>query len=317
MTAFVTALACGPAAEASALAHEVLDGDGLKAFDITAPVALGCTVLTLGEPAEGVRAKARYAEHARRQGEILGSIGADLWGGFARIWTGDLVGAIASLERAQEGERLWGTKLDAVMGYSAAFLALAWLERGYRDVAWEALEKVDASDGISDGARFWLSTRARLLVASDRAEEAVAVTERLEGMRPPETHPLWAPWRVLRAEALHALGRTAEASALAEDELALARRIGAPWLTGRALRRLAALGGPHAVDRAREAIVCLEGTSARLELAHAHAVLADASPSPDEAATSRARALDLARTCGADGLAAHLEAGPAEAELAS
>jgi hypothetical protein len=46
-------------------------------------------------------------------------------------------------------------------------------------------------------------------------------------------------------------------------------------------------------------------------------VLADASPSPDEAATSRARALDLARTCGADGLAAHLEAGPAEAELAS
>ena len=30
-----------------------------------------------------------------------------------------------SLERAYEGERLWGTKLDAVMAYSAAFTALA------------------------------------------------------------------------------------------------------------------------------------------------------------------------------------------------
>jgi hypothetical protein len=102
----------------------------MAGFEVTAPVALATAVLTIGEPGEGLRAVERYRAHARSQGEILGSIGAELWGGFAQLLVGDLRGAVESLERASEGEQLWGTKLDAVMAYSSAFLTQAWVERG-------------------------------------------------------------------------------------------------------------------------------------------------------------------------------------------
>src|SRR5205085_8745790 len=139
----------------------------------------------LGEPSEGLDAIARYAEHARRQGEILGSIGADLWGGIAQIWAGDLRAAMALLERAHEGERLWGTKLDAVMAYSAAFTALARLERGDQtaEVA-KTLFRVLAEDPRPDGARFWLASHAELALADGRPADALAITERLEPTRP-------------------------------------------------------------------------------------------------------------------------------------
>src|SRR5205085_9367014 len=128
----------------------------------------------LGEPSEGLDAIARYAEHARRQGEILGSIGADLWGGIAQIWAGDLRAAMALLERAHEGERLWGTKLDAVMAYSAAFEALARLERGDPlDEVADTLNRVQAHDARPDGARFWLASLAELALAEERAEDAL------------------------------------------------------------------------------------------------------------------------------------------------
>src|SRR5262249_2866694 len=161
---------------------------------------------------------------------------ADLWGAFAQLWAGDLPAARASLERAQEGERLWGTKLDAVMGYSAAFVAFALREQGDVEAAWTELHRVDASDGISDGARFWLASRADLLLARDRPQEALEITHRLETMRPARTPPVWAPWRALRAQALAALGDRDAALALADEELALARDIGADWVIGRGLR---------------------------------------------------------------------------------
>src|SRR5581483_3960357 len=306
MTALAVALTCGPATEASALAREAFSG-GLDAFDITAPVALASAVLALGEPAEGVEAIAHYAEHARRQGEILAAIGADLWGGIAHIWAGDLPAAMDLLERAHEGERLWGTKLDAVMAYSAAFTALAALERGdeLTEVA-ETLHRIRAEDPRPDGARFWLASAAELALAEDRAQDAVHITERLEPTRPDETHPVWAPWRSLRARALVMLGDTEEARRLAFKDLDLARRIGAGWVIGRALRILAETGGQDRLSNAREAVALLTPTSARLELAKAHAALADAhdaAGSAEEARREWARAAQMAEACGAAGLA--------------
>ena len=72
---------------------------------------------------------------------MLDAIGADLWGGLAAIWIGDLARAIELLERAMEGETLFGSAGNAHMAYSSAFLALAWLERGERERAWEALRR--------------------------------------------------------------------------------------------------------------------------------------------------------------------------------
>jgi DNA-binding SARP family transcriptional activator len=306
MTALAVALTCGPAEEASALAREAFSG-GLEAFEITAPVALASAALALGEPAEGLEAIRRYAEHARRQGEILGSIGADLWGGITQIWAGDLRAAMQLLQRAHEGERLWGTKLDAVMAYSAAFTALAQLERGdSTTVTAETLHRVHAEDPRPDGARFWLASLAELALAEGRADDALDITRRLESARPPDTHPVWAPWRSLRARALAQLGQPADARWLALEDLELARRVGAPWVIGRGLRILAELEGPDRVRLAREAVARLEETSARLELAKAQKALGDALlAAGDEtgACAAWAAAAQQAHECGAAGLA--------------
>ncbi len=307
MAAFGLALTCGPADEASALAREGFSA-GLEAFEITAPVALGSAVLALGEPSEGLEAIARYADHARRQGEILGSIGADLWGGIAQIWAGDLRAAMALLERAHEGERLWGTKLNAVMAYSAAFEALVQLERGDapRAVA-ETLHRVHAEDPRPDGARFWLASLAELALAEGRATDALTITQRLEPTRPADTHPVWAPWRSLRARALAALGDRPAARELAGEDLKLARQVGARWVIGRGLRVLAEVEEDDArVAAAREAVALLHGTSARLELAKAQMTLAGALSNAGNEADARAawsHAYELAQACGAAGLA--------------
>jgi tetratricopeptide (TPR) repeat protein len=307
MTALAVALTCDPAEEASALARESFDA-GLEAFEITAPVALASATLALGEPSEGLEAIARYADHARRQGEILQSIGADLWGGIAQTWAGDLHAAMALLERAYEGERLWGTKLDAVMAYSAAFTALVQLERGeVTDVVAETLHRVHAEDPRPDGARFWLASLAELALAEGRAEDAVEITRRLAPTRPPDTHPVWAPWRSLRARACAQLGDMVKARELASEDLELARRVGAPWVIGRGLRIFAEVEeGTAAVQAAREAVALLKGSSARLELAKAHATLAGALADAGDgegAAREWNKAAELADACGAGALA--------------
>jgi len=306
MTALAVALTCEPAAEASALARDAFSA-GLTAFETTAPIALGSAALALGEPAEGLQAIRRYADHARRQGEILGSIGADLWGGIAQIWAGDLRAATDLLERAHEGERLWGTKLDAVMAYSAAFTALSQLERGDPPaVAAETLHRVRADDPRPDGARFWLASLAELALADERPADALAVTERLEPTRPPDTHPVWAPWRSLRSRALAALGDVAEARRLALEDLELCRRVGARWVVGRGLRILAELPGPDRVPVARDAVADLSESSARLETAKARATLGDALAEAgfaEEARDEWAAATAMAEACGAAGLA--------------
>jgi len=311
LTALAVALDRGPAAEASALAREAFAGEGMAGFEVTAPVALATAVLTLGEPGEGLRAVERYRAHARSQGEVLGSIGAELWGGFAQLLVGDLRGAVEALERASEGEQLWGTKLDAVMAYSSAFLTQAWVERGDPVRAREMSDRMVDVAGASDGARFWNACRGALLIAEGDPEGALQLTRSIARLWPAHTNPVWAPWRGVQARALAALGRVDEANAVALEELGVAERVAAPWVIGRCRRLLAQVGGPGALEHAREAVALLGRTSARLELAKAEAALGEHLAASGDVAGAREslrRALDGARWCGADALAARAEA---------
>jgi DNA-binding SARP family transcriptional activator/tetratricopeptide (TPR) repeat protein len=311
MTALAVALGDGTSAEASALAHEAFAGEGMAGFEVTAPVALATAVLTLGEPGEGLRAINAYRIHARRQGEILGSIGAELWGGFAQLLAGDLRDAIESLDRAHEGEQLWGTKLDAVMAYSSAFLTQAWVERGDPVRARQMSDRMDDVGGASDGARFWMVCRSALLIAEGDPEAALDLSARVAPLYAPGTNPIWAPWRSVQARALAALGRIEQANAIALEELALAERVAAPWAIGRIHRLLAQIGGPDALEHARQAVSLLSTSSARLESAKAHAALGEHLAARDDragAVEALHRALDGARQCGADALAARADA---------
>ena len=311
LTALELAVSGGPADEASALAREALEGETLLRGDGGVFSAGAAQVLALGEPAEGLAAWKRVGDWAREHRSGLNIVGADLWGGLTFVWAGDLPAAEASLQRAIEGEILWGTTMAAEMGYSAGFLALTRLEAGDPVGARQALERTQADEGASDGARFWRISKTELLLAEGRFEEALATTIEIERTRPPGTHPIWSPWRTQRARALAGLGDREQALALAREELQLARAIGSDWVIGRELRILGELEGEDGLEHLREAVTLLSGTSARLEHAKALAALAaalTAAGRDDEARQPRADALALAERCGALGLGRELAA---------
>jgi DNA-binding CsgD family transcriptional regulator len=116
-------------------------------------------------------------------------------------------------------------------------------------------------------------------------------------------HPAGAYWRIPAATAHAALGDVDEASRLAAEQLALARRAGTPRAVGGALRACAATA-----DRERgeellsEAVRVLEPTPARLDLAHALADLGALLRRAGRRGEARApllRALELADRAGA------------------
>jgi DNA-binding NarL/FixJ family response regulator len=113
-------------------------------------------------------------------------------------------------------------------------------------------------------------------------------------------------WHSPEARALHALGRSDEAVALAEEALALARSWGAPSAVSRALRELGEIRGAAGLADLEAAVVAVEGSPARLEHAKALAAHGRAlrhARRPADAREPLRRALELADACGAEALA--------------
>ncbi|WP_328730983.1 AAA family ATPase [Streptomyces caniferus] len=123
--------------------------------------------------------------------------------------------------------------------------------------------------------------------------------------------PAMAPWRSRSVGAHLALGETASARALAEQELDLARRCRIPRALGVALRVSGvATSGARGLDLLAEAVQVLGPTPARLELARALGDFGAALMHRDDKRGARRalrRGLDVAVACGATVLAARLE----------
>nr|QLK00688.1 AAA family ATPase [Micromonospora carbonacea] len=158
---------------------------------------------------------------------------------------------------------------------------------------------------------------ARLDLANGLPEAAVRRAEDVgrllmtDGWLNPAAHP----WRSVAALARHALGHHDEARALALEELDLARRWGAPQTLGAALRTMATVtGGPVAPELLAEAVAVLRTSPARLELAEAlHAYGRSVRlRHPGAALAASTEALEIARACGAEGLARRVAAELAE-----
>jgi len=142
----------------------------------------------------------------------------------------------------------------------------------------------------------------------DAAQELAAVGRRLDrrGMR----NPGWCPWEFGLALAQHHdAPELARRTAL--DALERARRFGAASAVGQALRVAAQVGRPEErLSLLDEAVACLEGSPAVHELAAALLARGNALRSagrPAEAGAALRRGLELARACGADGLALRAE----------
>jgi DNA-binding CsgD family transcriptional regulator len=194
--------------------------------------------------------------------------------------------------------------------HGALALVEALLARG--DVAaaaqaWDDAElDAERDRGISEIIR--LHTRGRLANALGRPGSALDdlyACGRLEREWDVRT-PALGNWRVDAVPILVALGRGAEARALAEEELDAARAFGSARALGAALRAMAGVeGGERALELLRESVAVLEPSAARLEHALALAELGAALRRAGRRTEARAplcAAIELALECGAHGL---------------
>jgi DNA-binding NarL/FixJ family response regulator len=209
----------------------------------------------------------------------------------------------------QEEFDAWGFG-DVARMYTAGFHARALLERGGADEARAVLMTTGPEAGEnSEGSRYWRAARLALLVAEGRDAEAVDAYEEFERHHAHVRLPTAEHARSTVARALDRLGRRDEAIALAEAELADARRWGAPGTVGPALRALGLLRREDGVELLEESVAVLERSQARLELARSLAELGAAlrrDRRPSDAREPLRRALELADACSADALVEHV-----------
>ncbi|MEU9207100.1 AAA family ATPase [Streptomyces sp. NPDC048415] len=150
------------------------------------------------------------------------------------------------------------------------------------------------------------SVRGRLLLAAGRAKEGINELEAAEKAATARGHhnTVLTPWAFDLAKAL-ATEDPARAAALAADARRQAERFGTDTAIGEALRCAAALEtGQRAVRLAAQAVTYLEASPCQYEHAAARVEYGIAARSASEIN----KGLTLARSCGADGLAARAQA---------
>jgi DNA-binding CsgD family transcriptional regulator len=192
---------------------------------------------------------------------------------------------------------------------SLGLLTEALVERGDAEAAEAELVGADIGEEILPGptSNFFFEARALLQLARGRARDAL--DDMLEFGRRDEgwgvANPLASRWRSRAALAHLTLGELEQARELAAEDLERAQRWGTARGVGIALRATALVEGAP-VDRLREAVDVLAGSTARLEHARALVDLGAAMRRDNRRAEARGaleEGLDLAERCGAAALA--------------
>jgi hypothetical protein len=288
-------------ARAVELCRFALEDDRLLAVDNGLLWIVAANVLLLADEDLGDfwdRALAR----AHATGGLFAALSANLWRGFTQWRHGQLDDALQSLADATEQQRMWGIS-DVSATYAAAFTLGALLDRGDLEAATAGLEEARGLPWVGEGGRLIREGAARLLIEQGQPADAL---ELLAGPAdyPEVVNPAWAPWRGLKARAIAALGGQDEAVALADEEVKLLRRWGAPSPLGVALRLRGELRGPAGNGDLREAVALLAGSRSVLEAARARLSLGRTPEVEDaEAVALLESALDAARACGARAVA--------------
>ena len=247
---------------------------------------------------------------ARRRGDIFNVAFMLMWRGYWQTRRGDLRAAVADLREALDLSVAHG--MLVAWPYNIGFLAQALLEQGDADEAARVMDEGDFPEQLplDQVHLIWFRLiRGRLRIETGSpargVEELLQVGETVRLV--PFDNPSSVPWRSWAAEGLRLLGRNEEAGALAEEELALARRWGDPPTIGASLRvRGLVEGGGAGIALLREAVEVLAGSEARLEHARALVDLGAALRRANRRTEAREwlrEGVDLARQVGAFGLA--------------
>ena len=225
------------------------------------------------------------------------------------VRTGELATAEADAQLALRFASM-GELAVLAMPSALAFLIDVLVEQGRLAEADELVQKRGIGAELPRiGPWQWLIfSRARLRLRQRRPQEALTALEGMGAYRAAGGFdPPLNPWRALAAEAALLLGHRERGRELARADLAAARRWGGGRRVGIALQACA-LTDDDPVTTLHQAIIVLEPTGARLELARAEAALGAALRRAGErrAAREHLRAsLDTAQRCGATALVEH------------
>lgn len=282
------------------LARFALAEDRLVAVDAGLLWVVAANVCTLADEDLG-----DFWERARRRahttGALFSAMSTNVWFGFTQLRRGELVEALQSFADATEQDRMWGSS-----GVGEAFTRALSIH-AHLDRADVAAARAVADDGAAgpvggEGSRWLNDAYGRLLIEEGQPGQALAQLQ-ARSLPGGVVNPAWSPWRGLQARALHALGRSDEATPLARQEVELLRGWGAPSPLGASLRLLGELLGPDGTPHLREAEQVLAPTGARLELARARVSLGSAlDVGDDEAVPLLRQGLEAAAACGATGV---------------
>jgi DNA-binding CsgD family transcriptional regulator/tetratricopeptide (TPR) repeat protein len=210
---------------------------------------------------------------ARRHGDIFNVAFMLLWRGKCQTDRGDLRAAVADLREAIDLCVAHGMLI--AWPYNIGFLGYALLEQGDADEAARVIDEGDFPEQppLDQLHLVWFRLyRGRLRIKTGSpergVEELLQVGETVRLV--PCDNPSDVPWRSWASEGLRALDRNDEARALADEEVALARRWGDAHAIGASLRALGLVeGGEEGISLLRKAVEVLAGSEGRLEYARA------------------------------------------------
>lgn len=269
------------------------------------------TLVSLDELDAATRLYTAWAEDARRRGSAFACAHACSFRALAMLRRGDLAEAEADARSALDAARTLAPR--GGYPFTLAFLAEILAERGELAEAMRTLELGPSPDEERPTFQMvvWLDARARLRIVSGEAPPEQGVKDLLEvgerlaalGIR----NPAHAPWRSQAALLLLRLGERQRALQIASEEVALARRWGAPRPLGVALRAAGLVeGGEKGLELLAESVDVLAPSPVRLELARSLVELGAALRRANRRAEAKAALYDgreLAARCGAIPLA--------------
>jgi DNA-binding CsgD family transcriptional regulator len=312
LAAVESALVTGTAEDSGELARRAL-ADGRLLIEQTAEaphVYFATAILAIADRApEADRHLTDAIAQARQRGSSRGYALASAMRALVRYRIGMLDEAQADAQSCIE----LGSHVEWQLFLPAAVSALmdVHLERGELSEAGAALSELEAIERDRESV-FYQPLRvshARLRLAEHRPAEAVVVLndcarwEAAWGKR----NPVWPEWRLVAAPAHAALGNSDEARRLAGEQLEGAEAFGSARTLGRALRVAGLLDdGKESIELLRRAVVELERSTAKLDLAHALVDLGAALRRENQRAAAREplrEGMDIAHRCGATALA--------------
>ena len=299
----------GPAAQALAAARSAV-GPGITFTDpdlgFELPTLLASVFIYCDVPNRALELYSDAIEELRAHGWVVQLAFGHAHRANAQVRLGALVDAEADAALAWDMAASLGPLYPA-WWYAFVNYLQVLLARGEGERAMDLAESAGVGDYVPDAIVFPLplAVRGELRIACGDIERGVE--DLLSAGRWMEErdllNPSWSSWRMAVAPSLAFLGRSDEATELVAEAVRRARRAGAVWALGHALRVEGEIG--RSLSSLEESVAVLHSSPARLELSRSLVAYGAALRRSGQRSAARdplRQGLDLARRCGAGGV---------------